>query len=156
MFKVDIYQHQNHVGEYLVIQCIVNIQNVVRLAIHLPDEQIVCFNEDQDLSKIKNKMIETTLTMWFDKIKLIFKLKIYYNLTFRIRIKTIDQKEKENNKQILFDLKCDKYKKGICLNILIYLKFLSIQKGKKNLVITLRSVRRVVPKMTLKICHYLH
>ena len=43
--------------------------SVTRLAIHLPNEQIVYFNENQNLNKLKNKMIETTLTAWFSKNK---------------------------------------------------------------------------------------
>ena len=39
--------------------------NVTRLAIHLPNEQIVYFNENQDLTKLESKTSDTTLTAWF-------------------------------------------------------------------------------------------
>ena len=43
--------------------------SITRLAIHLPGEQIAYFNDNQDLNKVQNKMIATTLTAWFEKNK---------------------------------------------------------------------------------------
>jgi hypothetical protein len=43
--------------------------NVIRLAIHLPNQQIVYFNEKEDLNTFENDVKDTTLTAWFETNK---------------------------------------------------------------------------------------
>ena len=74
--------------------------NVIRLAIHLPNKQLVYFDEKQDLTKLNDKMIETKLTAWFKTNKTnIEARKILYHdfpkyYSWNKSAKTMDKKKK--------------------------------------------------------------